>query len=247
MSEPRGGEYIVQYSNQSRRLQVDCLRGQRRRALIAALRSMESRMPEATTLLSYALACFVIIIVPGPTVTVVIANSMKYGTRAGLLNVLGTQIGLITMIAVLALGLSAIVAGLGNVFDILRLAGAAYLIWLGIKLWRSDGNLGNIESGVRKPRSFALQGFLVIWSNPKALFFFGAFIPQFIDPAGNTAMQTVVYGVIFMAVATIFDGLYAVAAGSAGSWLSRSRVRVAERIAGSCLIGGGVWLALARR
>jgi threonine/homoserine/homoserine lactone efflux protein len=204
-------------------------------------------MPEWTTLLSYVLACFVIIIVPGPTVTVTIANSMKYGTRAGLLNVVGTQLGLMTMIAVLALGLSAIVAGMGDIFDILRLLGAAYLIWLGVKLWRSDGRLGGVDAGSRKPRSFTLQGFLVIWSNPKALFFFGAFIPQFIDPAGNTALQTVVYGVIFMAVATIFDGLYAIAAGSAGSWLSRGRVRIAERIAGSFLIGGGVWLALARR
>jgi threonine/homoserine/homoserine lactone efflux protein len=206
-----------------------------------------ARMPEWTTLLSYALACFVIIIVPGPTVTVTIANSMKYGTRAGLLNVVGTQIGLITMIAVLALGLSAIVAGLGDVFDILRLAGAAYLIWLGIKLWRSDGNLGSVDAGSRRPRSFTRQGFFVIWSNPKALFFFGAFIPQFINPAGNTALQTVLYGVIFMAVATIFDGLYAIAGGRAGGLLSRGRIRVAERIAGSFLIGGGVWLALSRR
>jgi len=204
-------------------------------------------MPEWTTLLSYTLACLVIIIVPGPTVTVTIANSMKYGTRAGLLNVLGTQVGLITMIAVLALGLSAIVAGLGDVFDILRILGAAYLVWLGIKLWRSDGNLGRVEAGIKKPRSFVLQGFLVIWSNPKALFFFGAFIPQFINPAGNTMVQTVLYGVIFMAVGTVFDGLYAVAAGSAGSWLSRGRIRIAERIAGTCLIGGGIWLALSRR
>ncbi len=202
---------------------------------------------EVTSLFSFALACFVLIIVPGPTVTVVIANAMKYGTRAGLLNVLGTQIGLITMIAVLALGLSAIVAAMGSLFDVLRIAGAAYLIWLGIKLWRSNGDLGHMKAGAKKPRSFVLQGFLVIWSNPKALFFFGAFIPQFINPAANAAMQTVIYGMIFMAVATIFDGLYAFAAGSAGGWLSRGRVRIAERIAGSCLIGGGVWLALARR
>jgi threonine/homoserine/homoserine lactone efflux protein len=150
------------------------------------------------------------------------------------------------MIAVLALGFSAVVAGLGDFFDIVRLAGAAYLIWLGVKLWRSDGNLGDMKAG-KKPRSFVLQGFLVIWSNPKALFFFSAFIPQFINPAGNAMAQTVVYGVIFMAVGTIFDGLYAIAAGSAGSWLSRGRIRIAERIAGSCLIGGGVWLALSRR
>lgn len=204
-------------------------------------------MPGIATLLSFALACFVIVIVPGPTVTVIIANSLKYGTRAGLLNVAGTQFGLVTMIAVLAFGLSAIVASLGSVFDIVRLLGAAYLVWLGVKLWRSDGRLGDPAATAKRPRSFFAQGFFVIWSNPKALLFFGAFIPQFIDPAGNAAFQTVLYGAIFMLVGMIFDGLYAIAAGGAGTWLSRERIRLTERVAGTCLIGGGLWLALARR
>jgi len=205
-------------------------------------------MPTLTTLLSFALACFVIVIVPGPTVTLVVANSMKHGTRAGLANVVGTQIGLLTMIGVLALGLSAIVAHMASIFSILKLIGAAYLIWLGIKLWRSDGQLAEAHPGRRRPRSFVLQGFFVIWSNPKALFFFGAFIPQFINPMfGDAAAQTVLYGAIFMVVATIFDGCYAILAGSAGSLLSRKRIRIVERIAGTCLIGGGVWLALSRR
>ncbi|MGN6585339.1 MAG: LysE family translocator, partial [Rhizobiaceae bacterium] len=121
-------------------------------------------MPTLTTLLSFALACFVIVIVPGPTVTLVVANSMKHGTRAGLANVVGTQIGLLTMIGVLALGLSAVVAHMASIFSVLKLIGAAYLIWLGVKLWRSDGNLGEMRAGARPPRSFVLQGFLVIWS-----------------------------------------------------------------------------------
>jgi threonine/homoserine/homoserine lactone efflux protein len=204
-------------------------------------------MPTLTTLLSFVLASFVIVIVPGPTVTLTLANSMKYGTRAGLANVLGTEIGLMTMITVLAFGLSAVVAHMAGIFSVLKLAGAAYLIWLGIKLWRSDGQLGEMRAGQRPPRSFVLQGFFVIWSNPKALFFFGAFIPQFVNPAlGHAAAQTVLYGVIFMAVATIFDGCYALLGGRAGSWLSRKRIRIVERVAGTCLIGGGFWLALSR-
>jgi homoserine/homoserine lactone efflux protein len=153
-------------------------------------------MPEATVLATYVLASFLIIVVPGPTVTVIIANSLRHGARAGLLNVVGTQFGLITMIAVLAAGLSAIVAAMGSVFEVLRLIGAAYLIWLGIKLWRSDGRLGSEDPGRRPFGSFVLQGFVVIWSNPKALFFFGAFIPQFIDPAGNPATQTLIFGAV---------------------------------------------------
>jgi threonine/homoserine/homoserine lactone efflux protein len=203
-------------------------------------------MPEWTTLLSYVLACFVIIIVPGPTVTVTIANSMKYGTRAGLLNVVGTQLGLMTMIAVLALGLSAIVAGMGDIFDILRLLGAAYLIWLGVKLWRSDGRLGGVDAASRKPRSFTLQGFLVIWSNPKALFFFGAFIPQFIDPAGSYPLQIALMGLTAMFFGALSDSTYALAAARAGRALSTKRFRLLTRIGGGFLVGGGLWLAFSR-
>jgi threonine/homoserine/homoserine lactone efflux protein len=204
-------------------------------------------MFDPALLFSFALACFVIVVVPGPTVTVIIANSLKHGTRAGLLNVLGTQIGLIMMIGILAVGMSAVVAGMGSLFEVLRIVGAAYLIWLGIKMWRSDGTLGSKEATVRPMGSFVLQGFIVIWSNPKALLFFGAFIPQFIDPAQGAAWQTVVLGLVFMAVATVFDSVYAFAAGGAGGWLSRERIKLTERISGTFLIGGGLWLAFARR
>jgi len=204
-------------------------------------------MPEFASLLSYTLACIAIIIVPGPTVTVIIANSMRHGTRAGLLNVLGTQIGLAGMMIVLAFGLHAVVTGMGSVFEILRLVGAAYLIWLGIRMWRSDGTLGKAETAPRADGSLLLQGLVVVWSNPKALLFFGAFIPQFVDPAGNAAWQTMLLGGIFMLTAAVGDSLYAFAAGGAGAKLTKARVKLAERISGTCLIGGGLWLALSRR
>lgn len=204
-------------------------------------------MPETAALFSYIVACILIVVVPGPSVTVIVANSMRHGARAGLLNVAGTQLGLALMIGVLACGLSAVVSAMASVFDILRLLGAAYLVWLGIRMWRSDGSLGTGESTPAAGNSFVLQGFVVIWSNPKALLFFGAFIPQFIDPAGGAVAQTVLLGAIFMAVATVFDSLYAFAAGGAGARLTRARVRLAERISGTFLIGGGLWLAFARR
>ena len=204
-------------------------------------------MPDLAVLLSYTLACIVVVIVPGPSVTVIIANSLKHGARAGMLNVLGTQIGLLGMIAVLAIGMSAVVTLFASVFDVLRILGAAYLIWLGIKLWRSDGKLAEHAPGLRPFGSFVLQGFVVIWSNPKALLFFGAFIPQFIDPSANAVAQTVLYSSIFMVVATVFDSIYALLAGGAGRWLSATRVRLAERLAGSVMIGGGIWLLFAKR
>ncbi len=197
--------------------------------------------------LAYVAACIAIVIVPGPTVTVVIANSLRHGARAGLMNVAGTQAGLAIMVGVLAAGLHVIVASLAQVFDVVRLAGAAYLVWLGLKLWRSDGTLGAAAGPARAGGSFFWQGFVVILSNPKALFFFGAFIPQFINMQGSAIVQTLVLGATFMAVATVLDGGYALLAGGAGRLLSRTRVRALEMVSGTCLIGGGIWLALLRR
>jgi homoserine/homoserine lactone efflux protein len=200
-----------------------------------------------SVLLAFAFACFVIIIVPGPTVTVIIANSLRDGMRAGLLNVAGTQAGLVPMVLIVALGLNTVVELMAEWFFWIKLAGAAYLIWLGIRLWRSDGSIGDTAQ-VKKPATgYFWQGFLVIWANPKALLFFGAFLPQFIDPAGNAFLQTLVYGAIFMAVATVFDSMYAVLAGKAGGLLTRSRIRLVERFSGTLLIGGGVWMATLRR
>jgi threonine/homoserine/homoserine lactone efflux protein len=199
-----------------------------------------------STYLAYLAACIAVVIVPGPTVTVIIANSLKHGARAGLLNVAGTQTGLVILIAILATGLSTVVAYFGAVFDVVRLLGAAYLIWLGIKLWRSDGTLGAADA--KPPRGgFFWQGFVVILSNPKALLFFGAFIPQFVDPKGDALLQTLLLGATFMAVATVLDGAYALAAGRAGGLLSRGNIRLVERLSGTILIGGGLWLALQRR
>jgi homoserine/homoserine lactone efflux protein len=194
--------------------------------------------------LAYVLACAVITIVPGPTVTLIVANSLRHGARAGLLNVVGTQLGLGAMLVILIIGLASLIETMGWWFDWLRLAGAAYLIWLGWKLLRSSGAM---DEPVATPRGgFVLQGFLVLMGNPKALLWFGAFIPQFIDPAGNYIGQVVLLGLTAMVVAALSDGAYAVATGRAGALLSRNRVQTVSRLGGLCLIGGGVWLAFAR-
>jgi threonine/homoserine/homoserine lactone efflux protein len=197
--------------------------------------------------LAYVVACFVIAIVPGPTVTVIVANSLAHGTRAGLLNVAGTQAGLALMMATVVVGLSTVIAVMGVWFDWIRIAGAAYLVWLGWKLLRSPDDLGR-AGGAPAPRGgFFLQGLLVILSNPKGLLWFGAFIPQFVDPQGDYVAQIVLLGVTAMAVALVSDGAYAVLTGRAGALLSRGHVRLVSRLSGACLVGGGVWLALTRR
>jgi homoserine/homoserine lactone efflux protein len=196
--------------------------------------------------ITYVLACALIAVVPGPTVTVIIANSLKHGTRAGLLNVAGTQLGLALMMAILLVGLTSVIAAMGWLFDWLRLAGAAYLVWIGWKLLRSPDTLASAEAAPAPRGGFLLQGFLVLMSNPKALLWFGAFIPQFINPQGNYVAQIALLGVTAMAVALVSDGGYAVLTGRAGAVLSRKRVRLVSRLSGGFLIGGGVWLALTR-
>jgi threonine/homoserine/homoserine lactone efflux protein len=197
--------------------------------------------------LAYVLACAVITLIPGPTVTVIVANSLAHGTRAGLLNVAGTQLGLGLMMAILVVGLSSIIATMSGLFDWLRIAGALYLVYLGWKLIRSPEAIADASKASTPRGGFFLQGFLVLMANPKALFWFGAFIPQFIDPKGNYVAQIALLGVTAMGVALLSDGAYAVLAGRAGAFLTKRRVRLVSRVSGGFLIGGGVWLALTRR
>src|SRR5688500_12948979 len=196
--------------------------------------------------IAYIVTCFVIALVPGPTVTVIVANSLAHGSRAGLLNVAGTQLGLALMMTILVVGLSSVIAAMGWLFDWLRWAGAAYLVWLGWKLLRAPEAMVDIQKSSVPKGGFLLQGFLVLMANPKALLWFGAFIPQFIDPTGNYVGQIVLLGVTAMAVALVSDGAYAVVTGRASAMLSRKRVRLVSRLSGGFLIGGGIWLALTR-
>jgi homoserine/homoserine lactone efflux protein len=195
---------------------------------------------------AYVLAVVILVLIPGPTVTLVVANSLAHGSRAGLKNVAGTQVGLAVIIAILAVGLNSIIATMGWWFDWLRFAGALYLIWLGWKLLRAP-SASNGPNRAPLPRGgFFLQGLLVSLSNPKTLLFFGAFIPQFIDPHGSYQAQVILLGGTAMAVAAVSDSAYAMLSGRVGALLSRHRVRLLSRLGGVCLIGGGVWLAATR-
>ena len=196
--------------------------------------------------LAYVLACILIAIVPGPTVTVIVANSLAHGTRAGLLNVAGTQLGLGLMMAILIVGLSSVIAAMSWLFDWLRIAGAIYLVYLGWKLIQAPDAIADTSKATTPRGGFFLQGFLVMMSNPKGLFWFGAFIPQFVDPKGNYVAQIALLGVTAMMVAIFSDGAYAVLTGRAGAFLTKKKVRLVSRLSGGFLIGGGVWLALTR-
>jgi homoserine/homoserine lactone efflux protein len=196
--------------------------------------------------LTFVAACIVIVIVPGPTVTLIIANSLRHGTHAGMLNIAGTQLGFACMIAIVLAGLASLIDTMGVWFDYVRLAGAAYLAWLGIKLLRASGTLTAMQNAPKPRVGFFAQGFLVAISNPKALLLFGALFPQFIDPAGDYVTQVLLLGLTAMSIALVFDSAYAILTGRAGALLSQRRVRLLSQASGLCLIGGSAWLALAR-
>ena len=195
---------------------------------------------------AYTLACIVIILVPGPTVTLIIASSMRHGTRAGLLNVAGTQAGIAVMIAIVGIGLNSMIEAMGHWFEWVRLLGAAYLIYIGWQMIRSSGKLAEGDVPVAPRGGFFLQGFLVAVSNPKTLLFFGAFIPQFIDHTLDYAPQIVIMGITALVFAALSDSTYAMVAGRAGRALSARRVKLLSRISGGFLIGGGLWLAFSK-
>lgn len=200
------------------------------------------------SLIPYLGACIVLAIVPGPTVTVILANSLRSGTLAGLSIIAGTQLGLVTMILVVALGLQAVMGFMAFAFDWIKLAGAAYLVWLGFNMLMSKGELGTAAAGPAKSyRRLMLDGFLVIWSNPKALIFLGAFLPQFVSAEHGTFGQVVVLGLLFMLVAGASDSMYAILGGRARGLLSVARVRLLSRVSGVILMAGGIWLALVKK
>ena len=194
--------------------------------------------------LAFCVAAIALALVPGPTVTVIIANSLRYGAKAGLMNVLGTQAGFVIWLALATAGLNAALQIMGVWFDVLRWAGAAYLVWLGIKLFMSKGDLAMAVDRARPRGSFFLQGFVVIISNPKMLVLFGAMIPPFLSNGGNVTRETLLLGLTFMVIAAAGDTAYAFLAGKVGAWLSRSRIRTIEIVSGICLTAGGIWLAL---
>ena len=197
--------------------------------------------------LAFIAACVALALLPGPVVTLLIANGLRHGSRAALTNILGVQAGLLIVIGTVAVGLASLMATMGYWFDWVRFAGAAYLIWLGFKLIRFPVEGVKADAPPPPPRGgFFLQGFLVALSNPKLLLFFGAFLPQFMDLNGDHASQAMLLGVTFMVIAGTTDAVYALLAGRARLFFSVRRTRLLSRMSGGFMIGGGIWLALTR-
>jgi threonine/homoserine/homoserine lactone efflux protein len=202
------------------------------------------------SLVEFALLSYALIVVPGPNVLFVVSRSLQLGRLAGVAAVLGGQLGVYVQVIAVALGIGALVQESVAVFTVMRLAGAAYLVVLGVQAIRHRRSLAGLLAGPVSPgstRRMLRDGFVVGLTNPKAMVFFAAVLPQFVDrPAGHVPLQLLVLGAIFMTIAVISDSMWAVVAGTVRGWFARSprRLELVGGASGVVMIGIGASLAL---
>ena len=187
------------------------------------------RLFDTSTLALFAVASLALLVVPGPAVLYIVTRSIDQGRTAGFVSTLGIHVGTLVHIAAAALGLSALVVSSALAFNTIKYLGAAYLIWLGIrKIMGRDDESGQSQVKTRQLSRIFYQGILVNILNPKTALFFLAFLPQFVDVSkGRVGLQILTLGVAFMLLGMCSDGLYALVASSAGSWL-RGNARFAR-------------------
>jgi threonine/homoserine/homoserine lactone efflux protein len=200
--------------------------------------------PDASTLAVFSAAALLLLVIPGPAVLYIVAQSVRGGRMAGLVSMLGIQVGGLVHVAAAAVGLSALVVQSAVAFSVVKYAGAAYLVFLGFRrLLGRDGNGADGMPPERRLRALFANGIIVNVFNPKTALFFFAFLPQFVDVSrGDVAFQILVLGLVFIGLAVISDGAYAIAAGSAAGWVSARRgfARAERFVSGSVLVGLGL-------
>ena len=197
----------------------------------------------------FLLAALILLLTPGPAVLYIIARSMDQGRLAGFVSVLSIETGNSVHVLAATLGLSAILLSSALAFMIVKYLGAAYLVYLGIRRLLTRDQTQEVVNVQRQSlRRIFSQGVLVAALNPKTALFFLAFLPQFVNPsAGSVALQLLTLGGLFVLMAIVTDGMYALLASSAGGWLKRNHsfLRAERYVVGSVYIGLGVTAALA--
>ena len=208
-------------------------------------------MPEAGTLLVFAAAALALIVVPGPAVLYIVSQSIDRGRLAGVVSALGVAVGGLVHVTAATIGLSSLLVSSAGAFTVVKYAGAAYLIALGVlTIVRHREETAAALPRERKLSRRFWQGVVVNVLNPKTALFFLAFLPQFVDPeAGSAALQIAVLGLLFVVLAVFSDSLWALAAGTASARLRGSRgfLRVQRYVSGSVFVGLGALTAAAKR
>jgi homoserine/homoserine lactone efflux protein len=182
---------------------------------------------------------------PGPIVTLVVTTGARNGARAALLTVAGASTGNAVLLAAIAFGLSWVLKASAEIFETLRWIGAAYLIYLGVQAWRHAGETSEAPPG---GHVHASRGFVVAITNPKSIAFFTAFLPQFIDQTLPVGHQLLVMCTTSIVIGAVLDSGWGVAAAWGRQWFLKPRHnKLLGRLSSLALIGGGIWLSLARR
>ncbi len=208
-------------------------------------------MPEPATLLGFIAASLVVLLIPGPAVLYTVARSLSQGRRAGLTSVLGLSAGALVHVAAATVGLSAILFASAIAFDIVKLLGAGYLIYLGIRMLLARDSATNMDTST--PRSFNRlfrDGVVISVLNPKIAVFFLAFLPQFADPSRGPVQQQILFlGLLYVTLAFITDGAYALLASHLRRWIGSRAIRgqLPRYASGVVFIGLGITTALADR
>jgi len=206
-------------------------------------------MPSATTLALFSAAALALIVVPGPAVTYVVTQSLDKGRSAGLVSALGIACGGLVHVAAATAGLSALIASSASAFTVVKLAGAAYLVAIGLIRLAARGESADDEPSVAPTRLF-WHGAIVNVLNPKTALFFLAFLPQFVDPErGPVARQAAVLGTVFVLLAVLSDSAYAVVAAALADRVrgSRRARQVRRYVSGTIFVALGITAAAARR
>lgn len=198
--------------------------------------------------LAFVVATTIMIALPGPSVILTIAHSISFGWKHALFTVTGATIGIAVQILVATIGLTSLLNVVAVAFEWLRWVGAAYLIYLGIKQWRSASEPLEIDTSSVSKRNLLVQGIVVTIPNPKSLIFIAAFLPQFIDTARPLGVQFAFIVPTFLLITFIVTSVWALAAGNVSIFLKSQRAfQSAMRTAGGLMIMAGMGLALARR
>jgi threonine/homoserine/homoserine lactone efflux protein len=212
-----------------------------------------ARMVSPDRLLAFAAMSFLLIMIPGPSVLFVVGRALAQGRRAALTTVVGNTLGAYVLVVAVALGVGQVVERSVLAFTVLKWAGAAYLVYLGVKAWRERGSSQAVfadGTGARGGLRTFWEGFAVGVSNPKTIVFFAAVLPQFVDRAqGHVVVQMLVLGLVFNAIAVVSDSVWGLAAASARDWFARSprRLSLVGGVGGLTMIGLGVTVAATGR
>jgi threonine/homoserine/homoserine lactone efflux protein len=204
-------------------------------------------------LLTFAAAAFVLIVIPGPSVLFEISRSVALGRRAGLATVAGNAVGELVQATTVAVGIGAIVQRSAPVFTVLKVAGAVYIVVLGLRAIRDRRALSEVFDATMVPRGtqrIFVEGFIVGTTNPKSLVFFAAILPQFVTAsAGREPLQLMVLGLVFVVIALLSDSSWVFVAGTARNWFARSprRLEMVGGAGGLMMIAVGVRLAFTGR